>query len=922
MRRSTTEKRVSLALLLFAVGVALPAAAQNIPGAIYTSLQSGTTVNANLFPSKESVYLNGGPQNEHGQGLNDGLYYFAVTDPSGTILLSTDAVTCRQLVVAGGAVAGVPAGSPPASCTTGHHVNGSFNPANGSTPVQLIPYNDTPNNGHVYKVWLTPVADYDPAACPGKNPGAPDDFAGFCNDKSKTDNFKVNSDAAYVSVCKFNDLDGDGHRNQGEPLIAHWPITATGVDGGIVNTQTNDDGCVTLPVTEFDADGNQAVTLAEGTWGPDWSRTAPEDGASGIFTISGGVVALTIRSTQNITAPDFGNHNAFCGTSCPLDGLVVTKTADPAFTRSYTWNIEKDVDASQIKTAGSATFNYTVTVAHDAGTDSDFSVSGTIRVSNPGSAPIAGVNVIDGLNNGGICTVAGGTGLTVDAGSHVDLAYACGGFGTTLPADGINTATASAPGVPDANGTASVLFSKTTPTIVDGAVTVGDSLKGTLGTVLYSDPSPTAFTYAINFGSDPAGTCTSHDNTATLTTNTTGTTASASESVEVCVGADLTVSKTAAASYGSSIEKLVDRTLIQQAGGSAIFAYTVKVAEKDWAVAGNITVVNPNDWESIGGSLGDLLDIAASCSVSGGSAFTLAPSGSLTRAYSCSFSGAPSAAAGTNTATASWNKATAFTPNGSGAGTATFGFSSLTVTDTFNGATTTLGTVAGNVASKTFTYTRTVANAAAGQCLTYPNTAAMTETGQSSSKSIAICNTATGALTMGFWQNKNGQGLLTGGTSTAGICNSGTFLRTFAPFADLPATATCSEVASYVTKVIKAASASGAAMNPMLKGQMLATALDVFFSSAAGGGAIGSGPIGSVLIDLTKVNKPIGSANYENTSAAFGPAGTLTVLQLLTYAGSQANAGGTNWYGQVKAVQELAKDTFDAINNQVAYIAP
>jgi len=40
---------------------------------------------------------------------------------------------------------------------------------------------------------------------------------------------------------------------------------------------------------------------------------------------------------------------------------------------------------------------------------------------------------------------------------------------------------------------------------------------------------------------------------------------------------------------------------------------------------------------------------------------------------------------------------------------------------------------------------------------------------------------------------------------------------------------------------------------------------------------------------------------------------------LLTYAASQSNAGGSTWYGQVKATQGLAKDTFDAINNQVAF---
>src|SRR5213078_418259 len=145
----------------------------------------------------------------------------------------------------------------------------------------------------------------------------------------------------------------------------------------------------------------------------------------------------------------------------------------------------------------------------------------------------------------------------------------------------------------------------------------------------------------------------------------------------------------------------------------------------------------------------------------------------------------------------------------------------------------------------------------------------------------------------------------------------------------LSATATCAQVGTYVLNVIKAANASGAAMNAMLKAQMLATALDVYFSDPAlGSNKISApAPIGGVSIDLTKICKMIdgsgGTATcpgtYQNVSSAFGGATSLTVSQILAYAASQSNAGGSTWYGQVKATQELAKNTFDAINNQVAF---
>src|SRR5215469_9856505 len=131
-------------------------------------------------------------------------------------------------------------------------------------------------------------------------------------------------------------------------------------------------------------------------------------------------------------------------------------------------------------------------------------------------------------------------------------------------------------------------------------------------------------------------------------------------------------------------------------------------------------------------------------------------------------------------------------------------------------------------------------------CQEYDNTATITQTGP-----------------MGFWQNKNGQGIITGGSSTGGVCNSATWLRQYAPFQDLSASATCAQVGTYVTNVIKAANASGAAMNAMLKAQTLATALDVYFSDPAlGGNKISApAPVGGVIIDLTKICKMIDSSS-------------------------------------------------------------
>jgi hypothetical protein len=47
----------------------------------------------------------------------------------------------------------------------------------------------------------------------------------------------------------------------------------------------------------------------------------------------------------------------------------------------------------------------------------------------------------------------------------------------------------------------------------------------------------------------------------------------------------------------------------------------------------------------------------------------------------------------------------------------------------------------------------------------------------------------------------------------------------------------------------------------------------------------------------------------------------MTILGAVQSASSQSNAGGSTWYGNVKNAQRLAKDLFDAVNNNVA-LAP
>ncbi len=122
-----------------------------ITGAIFTTDENGDAVNKNHYEEKEDVYLNGGPRKEGAAGLPDGDYYYQITDPG-----------CKELLAGPGADS--PYNTSAKIITV---VDGEF-----TDLMQLAPFADTPNNGGVYKVMVTPVDKWvDPAeGCFGFEP--------------------------------------------------------------------------------------------------------------------------------------------------------------------------------------------------------------------------------------------------------------------------------------------------------------------------------------------------------------------------------------------------------------------------------------------------------------------------------------------------------------------------------------------------------------------------------------------------------------------------------------------------------------------------------------------------------------------------------------------------------------------------------
>ncbi len=210
----------------------------SLSGAIFTTDSDGNLVNGNIYYDKEDVYLNGGPRAnapDHAAALPDGSYYFQVTDPSGKVLLSLDPLDDRVIEVEDGVF----------------------------ELVQLAPFEDTPNEGGEYKVWVTSVDCYD------DEPDAAGTNFGFREKYSKTDNFKVVSGVRRrLVVRKFKDCNANGVWDEDESEIEGWEVSITEPGGHASQVRTT-------PVTTGVYAGNWTVSeIIPSHACSDWMQTA------------------------------------------------------------------------------------------------------------------------------------------------------------------------------------------------------------------------------------------------------------------------------------------------------------------------------------------------------------------------------------------------------------------------------------------------------------------------------------------------------------------------------------------------------------------------------------------------------------------------------------------------------------------------
>jgi hypothetical protein len=294
------------------VSFAIPAAAAPLPGAIFTTNSACGGVDLNIYSSKDDVYLDGGP---HGNGpsLPAGSYYVKVTEPDGTLLgTSVGAINPTPFVVANDGTT---------TCL-------QLSIALIKNSNQSVGYDDTTNAGGEYKVWVSK----DPA---------------FPNDASKTDNFKVNTVAAAVSITgvKFYDLNLNGVQDAGEPGINGWFVDLFKLNTGTnlyefasddnTHTDTNTQVVGTYAFNNLDAGSAYGVCEVIPSAAPVWVATTALS-ASNLFppaSVNFGNVCLGADS--GLTLGFWSNKNGqaleTASDLCFLDTLKLVNAAGAAF---------------------------------------------------------------------------------------------------------------------------------------------------------------------------------------------------------------------------------------------------------------------------------------------------------------------------------------------------------------------------------------------------------------------------------------------------------------------------------------------------------------------------------------------------------------------------------------------------------------
>jgi len=285
--------------------------------------------------------------------------------------------------------------------------------------------------------------------------------------------------------------------------------------------------------------------------------------ACGNVTGADDVGAGTYDNTASIVDPAMSDD---ASVTVECYDLTVTKDASTAWTRAWTWDINKDVDASKFLDGTYDAQNGVATVGEGqsltvwwdidlsaSSLDYGYAASGNIKVSNAGNPIAATINDVSDLIDGSL-SAAVNCGVTfpytLAAGAELDCTYSAdltdaSTLGNTATAEQQNYAygsdlSSTMSGTTDYSGVADIVFSNIPTTEIDECVDLSDVLEqGGLGIDsamlgdgdwCANDGLPTSFEVSFEFGGDTGIPLVCDDNlfnnTASFVTNDTQTTGS------------------------------------------------------------------------------------------------------------------------------------------------------------------------------------------------------------------------------------------------------------------------------------------------------------------------------------------------------------------------------------------------------------
>ena len=282
-----------------------------VPGAVTTTSESGTA--QTVFTDKDDVFFTAGPTATPcaaTQFVNDGQYYFQVTDLSGTTLLSTDTALERLVTVQHGVLTSYD-GHTHETDSADISENSEAAPVHGpcgALSVGLAPFRDAGSREASYLLWLTPRARFngegtqiDPVCGDGC-------FHGFLPEFSLTSAFRVEDkrfceDSFCLSGVKFEDRNGNGVRDSGEPGLTGIEIRADAESGTRLRGLTGSDG--SFQICGLTHGGEFRVTEAV-PFG--FQQTAPLDHRPSRRLIAQDFGYFVISCDDNFNGLDFGNQ--------------------------------------------------------------------------------------------------------------------------------------------------------------------------------------------------------------------------------------------------------------------------------------------------------------------------------------------------------------------------------------------------------------------------------------------------------------------------------------------------------------------------------------------------------------------------------------------------------------------------------------